>query len=133
MVENIVAIELSYINTRHPDFQRATDTVASLYTNDRPQERKPSASQNSSKPAKNRPVQFANQPSPLANGDDACVTKVRGHPCSTSAKGLGGWVHSVLEQIQIKGYLDQSLSQYKSLNPVGLKSARIEIPHGGSH
>ena len=89
MVENIVAIELSYINTRHPDFQRATDTVASLYTNDRPQERKPSASQNSSKPAKNRPVQFANQPSPLANGDDASVTKVRGHPYITSSKGVG--------------------------------------------
>ena len=89
MVENIVAIELSYINTKHPDFQRATDTVALLYTNDGPQERK--SSQNSSKPAKNRPVQFANQPSPLANGDDASVTKVRGYPCITSSKGMGGF------------------------------------------
>ena len=91
MVENIVAIELSYINTKHPDFQRATDTVALLYTNERPQERKPSASQSSSKPAKNRPVQFANQPSPVANGDDAVVTKVRAHSYITSSKGVGGF------------------------------------------
>ena len=42
--------------------------------------------------------------------------------------------HSVLEQIQIKGsYLDQRLSQHESLYPIGLKPARIEIPHGGSH
>ena len=96
MVENIVAIELSYINTKHPDFQRATDTVALLYTNEyRPQERKPSASQISSKPAKNRPVQFANQPSPIANGDDTIVTKVRGHPYITSSKGVGRWVQKM--------------------------------------
>ena len=95
MVENIVAIELSYINTKHPDFQRATDTVALLYTNERPQERKSSASQNSSKPAKNRPVQFANQPSPIANGDDTIVTKVRGHPYITSSKGVGRWVQKM--------------------------------------
>ena len=70
MVENIVAIELSYINTKHPDFQRATDTVSSLMAADRDKDR--TASHNSNKPAKNRPVQFANQPlpSPLANGDD---------------------------------------------------------------
>merc|ERR1719483_372584 len=87
MVENIVAIELSYINTKHPDFQRATDTVALLYTNEyRPQERKPSASQISSKPAKNRPVQFANQPSPLANGDDTIVTK-NGEQTSRNTEG----------------------------------------------
>ena len=42
--------------------------------------------------------------------------------------------HSVLEQIYIKGsYLDQILSQHESLYPIGLKSARIEILHGGSH
>ena len=42
--------------------------------------------------------------------------------------------HSVLEQIWIKGsYLDQRLSQHESFYPIGLKSARIEIPHGGSH
>ena len=42
--------------------------------------------------------------------------------------------HSVLEQIWIQGsYLDQRLSQHKSLYPIGLKSARIEILHGGSH
>ena len=42
--------------------------------------------------------------------------------------------HSVLEQIYIKGsYLDQTLSQHESLYPIGLKSARIEILHGGSH
>jgi len=86
MVENIVAIELSYINTKHPDFQRATDTVALLYTNDGPQERK--SSQNSSKPAKNRPVQFANQPSPLANGDDTIVTK--------HSKDSNTWISNLL-------------------------------------
>ena len=42
--------------------------------------------------------------------------------------------HSVLEQIQIKDpYLDQRLPQDESLYPIGLKSARIEIPHGGFH
>ena len=42
--------------------------------------------------------------------------------------------HSVPEQIQIKGpYLDQQLPQHESFYPIGLKSARIEIPHGGSH
>ena len=42
--------------------------------------------------------------------------------------------HSVLEQIQIKGsYLDQRPPQHESLYPIGLKSARIEIPQGGSH
>ena len=42
--------------------------------------------------------------------------------------------HSVLEQIQTKSsYPDQRLSQHKSLYPIGLKSARIEIPHIGSH
>ena len=106
MVENIVAIELSYINTKHPDFQRATDTVALLYTNDVPQERK--SSQNSSKPAKNRPVQFANQPSPLANGDDTIVTKVRGHPYITSSKGVGGWVQkmAIFADVQYCIYAD---------------------------
>ena len=42
--------------------------------------------------------------------------------------------HSVLEQIWIKGsYLDQRLPQHESLYPIGLKSARIEIPHIGFH
>ena len=30
-------------------------------------------------------------------------------------------------------YLDQRIPQYETLYPIGLKSARIEIPHGGSH
>ena len=42
--------------------------------------------------------------------------------------------HTVLEYIQIKGsYLDQRLPQYESLFPIGLNSARINIPYGGSH
>ena len=42
--------------------------------------------------------------------------------------------HSVLEQIWIKcSYLDQRLPQHESLYPIGLKSARIEIPHIGSN
>ena len=42
--------------------------------------------------------------------------------------------HSVLEQIWIKGSsLDQRLPQHESLYPIGLKLARIEIPHIGSH
>ena len=42
--------------------------------------------------------------------------------------------HSVLEKIQVKNsYLDQRLSLHESLYPIGLKSATIEIPHGGSH
>ena len=41
-------------------------------------------------------------------------------------------VHSVLEQIWIKGpYLDQRLPQHESLYPIGLKLSRIEILHGG--
>ena len=62
MVENIVAIELAYINTKHPDFQRETALVGSMM----------SEGMNVKKPAKNRPVQFAQQPAavPLANGDD---------------------------------------------------------------
>ena len=40
---------------------------------------------------------------------------------------------SVLEQIWIKdSYLDQRLLQHESLYPIGLKSARIEILHGGN-
>ena len=72
MVENIVAIELSYINTKHPDFQRATDTVSSLMANHGDNVGGKAVSQNSNKVAKNRPVQFANQPLPspsMANGD----------------------------------------------------------------
>jgi hypothetical protein len=43
-------------------------------------------------------------------------------------------LHSVLEQIQIKGpYLDQSLPLHESLYPIGLKLPRIKIPHGGFH
>ena len=43
------------------------------------------------------------------------------------------WQHSVLEQIQTKSsYPDQRLPQQESLYPIGLKSAGIEIPHGGS-
>ena len=43
-------------------------------------------------------------------------------------------VHSVLEQIEIKySYLEQRLPQHESLYLIGLKSARIEIPHIGSH
>ena len=43
-------------------------------------------------------------------------------------------LHSVLEQIWIKdSYLDQRLLQHESLYPIGLKSARIKIPHIGSH
>ena len=42
--------------------------------------------------------------------------------------------HSVLEQIWIKrSYLDQRLPEHESLYPIGLKSARIEIPQIGSH
>ena len=60
MVENVVAIELSYINTKHPDFQRETAMVGSLMAYD---------SLKSSKPVKNRaPVQFANPPQ--TNGED---------------------------------------------------------------
>ena len=41
--------------------------------------------------------------------------------------------HSVLEQIQIKcSYPDQILPPHESLNPIGLISARIKIPHGGN-
>ena len=44
------------------------------------------------------------------------------------------WGHSVLEQIWIKGpILDQWLPQHESLYPIGLKSAKIENPHIGSH
>ena len=44
------------------------------------------------------------------------------------------WQHSVLEQIQTKSsYPDQRLPQQESLYPISLKSARIEIPHIGTH
>ena len=42
--------------------------------------------------------------------------------------------HSVLEEVETKGsYPEQRLPQYESLYPIRLKSARIEIPHIGSH
>ena len=45
-----------------------------------------------------------------------------------------GTHHSVLEQIWMKGsYLDQRLPHHESLSPIGLKSVRIDIPHGVSH
>ena len=69
MVENIVQIELSYINTKHPDFQREAAMVGSLMAYDDERYNKPARS-SSLKPAKNRPVQFTNQPLALANGDD---------------------------------------------------------------
>jgi len=71
MVENIVAIELSYINTKHPDFQREIGSVGSLMANsheDYHNTKRSSTSSLVNKPTKNRPVQFAN--TPLANGDD---------------------------------------------------------------
>merc|ERR1712110_126873 len=68
MVENIVQIELSYINTKHPDFQREAAMVGSLMAYD--DEKFHKARSSSLKPAKNRPVQFTNQPLALANGDD---------------------------------------------------------------
>ena len=43
-------------------------------------------------------------------------------------------LYSVLEQLLIKGSnLYQRLQQHESKYPIGLKSARIEIPHIGSH
>ena len=61
MVENIVAIELSYINTKHPDFQREIGSVGSLMANSSDDYHKSSRSQSTSslasKPTKNRPVQ----------------------------------------------------------------------------
>ena len=76
MVENIVHIELSYINTKHPDFQREAAMVGSLMAYD--DEKFHKARSSSLKPAKNRPVQFTNQPLALANGDDKenNITKV---------------------------------------------------------
>ena len=69
MVENIVSIELSYINTKHPDFQKETALVGSMMASDyvRP------SSTSRERPAKNRPVQFANPPgaiTPVTNGDE---------------------------------------------------------------
>ena len=78
MVENIVAIELSYINTKHPDFQREAAIVGTLMATSledfRSSMRSTSTSSTSHKPAKNRPVQFANPP--LANGEDKEGSKV---------------------------------------------------------
>ena len=43
-------------------------------------------------------------------------------------------LYSVLEQLLIKGSnLYQRLQQHESKYPIGLKSARIEIPHIGFH
>ena len=66
MVENIVAIELAYINTKHPDFQREAAMVGSLMA---PDSLKHSSSR-SEKPAKNRPVQLATNALPaITNGE----------------------------------------------------------------
>ena len=56
MVENIVAIELSYINTKHPDFQREAAMVGSLMA---PESLRNPRHDRHDKPAKNRPVQLA--------------------------------------------------------------------------
>ena len=46
---------------------------------------------------------------------------------------LSDFYHSILELIWIKGsYLDQILPQHESFYPIGLISARIKIPQGGS-
>ena len=73
MVENIVSIELSYINTKHPDFQRETAMVGSLMAVNNDDYHKSSRSSSSSlmgKSSKNRHVQLASNQQPLANGDD---------------------------------------------------------------
>ena len=79
MVENIVAIELSYINTKHPDFQREAAMVGSLMA---PESlRHHSSSRHHEKPAKNRPVQLATNTVPaITNGEqekENMIPKVR--------------------------------------------------------
>ena len=65
MVENIVAIELAYINTKHPDFQREAAMVGSLMAPDSLKH-----SSRSERPAKNRPVQLATNALPaITNGE----------------------------------------------------------------
>ena len=53
---------------------------------------------------------------------------------STRAFSLHNVHHSVLAYLKKNGSdLNQRLPQHESLYPIGLKSARIEIPHIGSH
>ena len=74
MVENIVAIELSYVNTKHPDFQRETAMVGSLMATDcLRSSTPPSTASNRSQPIKNRPLMQQQQQQPqqiLTNGDN---------------------------------------------------------------
>ena len=62
-----MAIELAYINTKHPDFQREAAMVGSLMA---PDSLKHHSSSRSEKPAKNRPVQLATNALPaITNGE----------------------------------------------------------------
>ena len=75
MVENIVAIELAYINTKHPDFQKDALLVGSLmgnFANNVDDRMRRTSTAIEQKPAKNRPnsVHFPNPQAPnLPNGD----------------------------------------------------------------
>jgi hypothetical protein len=52
---------------------------------------------------------------------------------ATGAQGAQ-WRTQCPRRDKTKGpYLDQRLPQHESLKPIGLKSARIEIPHIGFH
>jgi hypothetical protein len=66
-VENLVAIELAYINTKHPDFHKDAALVSSLVKN---------AELNQSKPIKKHPSTYSNSTNnaiiPVENVSNLC-------------------------------------------------------------
>ena len=67
-VENMVSIELAYINTKHPDFQREASLVSSLMLEDH-------AASTNKKSTKKISVPLSNA-SQLANGDNSDLSRV---------------------------------------------------------
>lgn len=72
MVENIVAIELAYINTKHPDFHKDAAIVPSLLRNDNLQDQWNQQNNHRDMQQSRRPTQQQNQhsqrnPSPHVN------------------------------------------------------------------
>jgi hypothetical protein len=62
-VENLVAIELAYINTKHPDFHKDAALVTSLLKSVEEDERFPRPANKRNNPA------YVNQPMPLVAGE----------------------------------------------------------------
>ena len=91
MVENIVAVELAYINTKHPDFHKdAVLAGSAMNSNDRRLEHASSVGSGSVKGGAKRPltIHYGNTQQPaLVNGDDKENKK---------SESTGTWLNNIL-------------------------------------